>query len=402
MGLFFNRGDKQQKQQRIAEESKLAELQHQKGVEMEAKREQVVVRFDGGISSLAPVFEEAMDQGHGASVTDHKISIQRSLFLDLLMIVANIAKAIDDDSLTSGGSAAASYAYSILTRAAPDALQHYAVRDGVEFSQCGIEMIDACEFCNPGTLTVMQEYDTARGTLYSYAVADLFLAFMLELEATPALKGVQILEAYVSMLSEYIAKKPSAPLAQSADAPSRTLEADETLAASTREELALTDTFREIADDGAVLAYRLYCRESNSGGSTELSPERLLILDVTKIIYTMARATSEPISDRHARLLKLIGQAVDPIAFNTYSIKICSDFIVNSNEVPHEGLWEPMILQILARHDEQNHSKCSELPRRGFEMLVSAMAGLSSNAEAGERVIRRYNNLLKPLVAHQQ
>ncbi len=167
--------------------------------------------------------------------------------------------------------------------------------------------------------------------------------------------------------------------------------------ARTPEETALVNAFQDVAHDGASLACRLYRQEAGSDDSIDLNPERLLIMDVLHVISSVARATSEAISEHHGRLLLLIGQKIDPDTFKAYSLKISVKLIVQMTEEPAKALWEPVILKVLTHHDEQNSSNASELPRRAFELLVSAAAHLSSNPVRREQVISQYSALLKAI-----
>jgi len=236
MGFFFNRKKDKQQQQWLAE--------------LQQRREPLFAQFERGIASLAPVYEEAMELGYGKGVDRNIPNIHVMLLLDFVSIVCTIGAATGDPTLSMGksGGRACYVAFDILRRVAPEQLpevgtffpnipttqfddpiaQHGA--EEAEFEMACKALRSGCKFGTPGMLLVMQEYDEACGTLYAYTVADMFLAFMLELEAPPvALKGAPILESYISMLREYIAKKPSEPSGHSAGAFPRMLEAYEAL-----------------------------------------------------------------------------------------------------------------------------------------------------------------------------
>jgi hypothetical protein len=237
MGFFSNRKEKKQEEQRAA-------------AELEQRRDRLAAKFEQGIASLASAFEEAMQGGFVKNTENsalrilqviHSFSkskyptIEQMLVGDFVHIVCTIGEAVGNPSLSvfKSGGGVCWVAFIILKKVAPEMLPRQGdflpelatmnftdelTRSGAEFSEFIMAcktLRDGCKFCTPGMLLVMEEYDKACGTLHSYTVADLFLAFMLELEMPPvALNGTTILEAYTRALREYLAAKPTDALVQ--------------------------------------------------------------------------------------------------------------------------------------------------------------------------------------------
>lgn len=226
MGLFSNREGKRHENQKPA-----AQQREELG-ERQREQEGLIQRFDAGIKSLGPVFTEAIGLGIGGDDL-RGVTIQKVLLSDLTGIVVAIARTKNAQYLFKEGLTAASNAYCILRRVAPQlpqvvSLEKYkwVCESMMTNSEVAFSIDDP--LLGFGLLAVMRVYDTNFATSHAYTVADLFLAFTRALEATPELKGSRILGVYISALRAFVEERPK-PSDPFAEVSPRTTEAYETL-----------------------------------------------------------------------------------------------------------------------------------------------------------------------------
>jgi hypothetical protein len=236
------------------------------------------------------------------------------------------------------------------------------------FDQALSEQSDG-KFALPFTLVCLRTFDRKHGTQHAVRLAQFFL----KLVSTLSL----LCDSQFVAARQYVQKKYVALLTPDAtqyNASAKDAKSEEIIPA-TDAEISLVAAFQSAAEATRRAAELL-----------NHAPARLMG-DVANVIRSVAYADIVPITTHHGRILKLVGQVVDPEIANKSSVWVSTRVLtIGTSEV--DCLVEPNSLRAFANVSSSDDIAHAKSLRRAFMSLVSICA----NGASG--VVQKYEDVI--------